>query len=182
MVGAGGRADELAGVLSKELQQGTGVLFLQRFAGNDHGAGVHLRRGEAGVSVTGVDEVHHLVGIDVGAVEVRREHDGRTVEHFTISHSELGRKGRALPPQGELGEHHVGSGGTDIDAHTGEGEHLDALHVHAFANGHGVVKVLFAVVLVVIVKPHSVSLVIYCTYRVVACLESHKPTHSQPLV
>ena len=88
---AGRGADELSGLLGKELGDGVRVAALERLAGEDHRAAVDLLALDAGIGVAAADEAGEIVDIDGVVGPIRREQDRRLPEDFPADHHEAAR-------------------------------------------------------------------------------------------
>src|ERR1044071_4575027 len=95
-------ADELAGVFSKELDDGLRVFFLERLAGNNHRTGIHVFGRKARILISLMDEIVDFVSIDLSRRYIWGQHDGRTIKHFSGGDFELAGKRRAFAPQGDM--------------------------------------------------------------------------------
>jgi hypothetical protein len=62
-------------VPGEELDNRSGVLLLQRFAGDHDRAGIDVLGSKARFSVGLLDEALELLGVDRGAREIGRQHD-----------------------------------------------------------------------------------------------------------
>ena len=59
----GGGDHKLAGKVGQALQDCCGIFFAAGLAGDDHGAGVHILAGDAGMGILGLDD-----GLDAFAI------------------------------------------------------------------------------------------------------------------
>jgi hypothetical protein len=113
---AGGRADELAAELGEELADRLGVLAPQRFAGEDHRAGIDVVRMQPGAGVGGVDDRADRALVDAALVEVRRQRNRRLVQRLAVHDEIAALQVLAEAPHVQPREDHLRARRADVDA------------------------------------------------------------------
>ena len=73
---AGRGAHELAAFLGEQIGDGAGIISLQRFAGQDNGAGVDVLRCQLGFLECASEKFLQLIGVDRVIGAVRRQQNG----------------------------------------------------------------------------------------------------------
>jgi len=113
---AGGRADELAAELGEELADRLGVLAPQRFAGENHRAGIDVVRMQPGARVGGIDDRADRAFVDAALVEVGRQRNRRLVQRLAVHYEIAALQVLAEAPHVQAREDHLRSRRTDVDA------------------------------------------------------------------
>ncbi len=117
---AGGGADELAGLLRKEVGDGARVRALDRLAGKDHGATVDLVALDARIGIGAADEAREFVDVDGVVRQVRRQQDRRLPQQLAADDDEAARQRGSKPLQVHAREHQVRGRRADVDADGGQ--------------------------------------------------------------
>jgi hypothetical protein len=117
---SGGGADELAAELGKQLADRLRILAPQRFAGQDHRAGVDVVRVKPGAGISLVDDLAHRVLVDAHLAGIGRERDGRLVERLAVDHEVAARQFLAEAAHVQPRKDHLRAGRADVDADAGE--------------------------------------------------------------
>ncbi len=159
-----GRADEFAALLRDDPGDRFGVLAAQRFAGQNHHAGVDVVGVQPRAVVRVVDDRAEARLVDALLARVRRERDGRLVQRLARRDDVAARKVLAEPAQLELGEDHLRAGGADVDPDAAQ-RHVIGDPERVLLERTGILEVVVVVIGVLafrvhVVEPLSVQVVV----------------------
>jgi hypothetical protein len=113
---SGRGADELAGLLRKQLGDCARIAPLERLTGQDHGATVDRLALDAGIGVAAGDETAEFVDINGVVGAIGRQQDRRLPQDVALDDDETARQGGRKPLQMHAREHQMRSRRTDIDS------------------------------------------------------------------
>ena len=113
---AGGGADELAALLRQHSGDRLRVVASQRFAGQDHHAGVNVVRRDAGAAVGLLDDGAQRGVVDALFALVGRQRHRRAIQRLAVDDEIAAGEVFAHPAQLDPGENHLRARRADVDA------------------------------------------------------------------